>query len=107
MSANKVTELFQSRGDFTELPPVLRGAISGAVGSGGSLISAPEAMPTVGSQENLLWVLAGEYSLVNPLGPCRWTPLWGKTLPAHGAEVVLMTDNRGIQTVTWWQGEYS
>jgi hypothetical protein len=107
MAANRVTEVFQSRGDPTELEAVLRGYVSGAVGPSGSLLTAPSANVVPGSEENLLWVIVPGYSTVRPFGPCEWTPLWGKTLPAQFAKVVLMVDNERIPTVVWWSGVYA
>lgn len=107
MSANRVTEIFQSRGDPVELPAAIRGYVSGAVGPAGSLLTAPAAFPKPGSEENLLWVIAPEYSTVRPFGPCPWMPVWGKTLPAQYAKVVVTVDNENVPTVVWWEGEYS
>ena len=104
MSGNKVTELLQSRGDFVEQPPVIRGYVSGAVGASGALITAPAAFPTLGSEQNLLWVLAPEYSTTRPLGPCQWPAIHGTRLPAQFAKVVVTVDTEGVPTVVWWEG---
>ena len=107
MSANKVTELLQSRGDPVEQPPLIRGYISGAVGASKALLTAPEGFPAPGSETNLLWVIAPEYSTVKPLGPCQWNADHGKTLPAQFAKCVLAFDNEDVPTVLWWEGAYT
>ena len=104
MSGYRVTELLESRGDPTELEPLIRGRVSGAVGPSKSLISAPAGFPTANSEENLLWVVAPGYSTTNPLGPCHWTAEHGITLPSHGAQVIVAFDSERIPTVLWWEG---
>ena len=107
MSANKVTELLQSRGDFTPQPPAIRGYVSGAVGPSNALLTAPEGFPTVGGETNLLWVVSPEYDLTRPLGPCQWGAIHGATLPAQYAACVILIDNEQQPTVVWWEGSHT
>jgi hypothetical protein len=105
MAANRVTEVFQSRGDPTNLEALLRGYISGAVGPSGSLLTEPDGFCVGDSEENLVWVVTPEYSTVRPLGPCRWNADHGATLPAQFAKCVVAIDNNNVPTVLWWEGE--
>jgi hypothetical protein len=40
-------------------------------------------------------------------GPCAWGAIHGATLPAAGAECVVVFDEQNQPTVVWWQGSYS
>jgi hypothetical protein len=100
MSGADVTELLQGRGDVVEQSPVVRGYIS-------TNRPAPTGFPKVGSEENLVWVITPETSVDRPLGPCRWNADHGATLPAQGAACVVVTDNQGVGTVVWWEGNHS
>jgi hypothetical protein len=94
------TQLLQSTGDPVEQSRVVRGYIS-------TNQPAPTGFPTPGSQENLLWVIDPEASVDRPLGPCQWNADHGATLPAQGAECVVITDNQEVPTVVWWAGAHS
>jgi len=100
MSGANVTELLQGRGDVVEESPAVRGYIS-------LNRPAPTGFPKVGSEENLVWVVTPETSVDRPLGPCWWNADHGATLPAQGAECVVLTDNKGIGTVIWWAANHS
>ena len=102
MASNKVTELLQSRGDFVDQQPLVRGYISGAVGPGSSLLAAPTGF--CNGTEQTLWVVAPEYSVSRPLGPCQWNQDHGATLPVQYAKCVVAFDTEGVPTVVWWEG---
>jgi hypothetical protein len=100
MAGPDVRQLLQGRDDEVEESPVVRGYIS-------TNRPAPTGFPKVGSEANLLWVITPETSVERPLGPCWWNADHGATLPAQGAECVVLVDNQGHGTVIWWAGNHS
>jgi hypothetical protein len=94
------TQLLQSTGDTAEQSRVVRGYIS-------TNRPAPTGFPAPGSEENLLWVITPETSVERPLGPCWWNADHGATLPAQGAECVVLTDDQEVPTVIFWMGAHT
>jgi hypothetical protein len=100
MSGASITELLKSPASAVEEERIVRGYVS-------KNRPAPTELPKVGSKSQWLWVIIPEYSLERPIGPCFWTPLWGKTLPVQGTEVVVAFDNEEHPTVISWVGNFS
>lgn len=95
-----VQELAQARGTLREESRVVRGYIS-------TNRPAPTGFPTVGGEENLVWVVLPEQTLDRVVGPCWWSADHGATLPAPGAACVVMFDNTDTPWVVAWQGNHS
>jgi hypothetical protein len=100
MSGADVIQLLRSTADPVEQSRVVRGYIS-------RNRPAPTGFPVPGSLDNLLWVITPETSLDRPLGPCWWNADHGATLPAQGAECVVMMDDQEIPTVVSWMGAHT
>jgi hypothetical protein len=94
------SQLLQGTGDPVEESRVVRGYVSTSRPS-------PTGFPIPGSEVNLLWVITPETSVERPLGPCWWNADHGATLPAQGAECVVLTDNEEVPTVIFWQGAHT
>lgn len=50
-----------------------------------------------------VWVVLGDLS-PDHSQPMEWAPIHGSTLPAVGAEVLVVYDAAGIPRVVWWEG---
>lgn len=100
MSGANVTDLLKGTAEVVEQPRVVRGYIS-------TNRPAPTGFPVPGSEENLLWVITPETSVERPLGPCWWNADHGATLPAQGAECVVIFDTKEVPTVIFWMGAHS
>lgn len=82
-----------NRSDPVGEHPVLRGYVS-------TVRPAPKAFGEP------LWVIIPEYSTEAPY-KCSWAEIHGKTLPAQGAQVVVVMDNEDVPTAVWWEGAYT
>jgi hypothetical protein len=71
----------------------------------GGYVSRNRPAPVTFADE--LWVILPEYSLERLYGPCEWGAIHGATLPAQGARVVVIFDDRNIPVVVWWAGAHT
>jgi len=86
-----VTQLL--RGDATPQPQ--RQAVSGYVSPNKT---APAAFG------DPLYVILPTYDPTRTWGPCKWGAAEGSTLPAQGAEVLVIFDDQNVPVVVWWEG---
>lgn len=63
--------------------------------------------PAPGSFSDSLYVIVPEMSTEVPLGPCEWMEGHGTALPAQGAKVVVVFDEREVPVIVWWEGQYA
>lgn len=64
------------------------------------------AQPAPTGLDGTVYVIAPGYSIDRPLGPCKFTAVHGATLPAQGAECLVVFDDEGVPVVVWWDGTY-
>lgn len=67
-------------------------------------VSTVQPAPT--SFSDPLYVIVPEMSGDVPLGPCEWMEGHGTALPARGAKVVVVFDEREVPVIVWWEGQY-
>lgn len=65
-------------------------------------VSTTQPAPTSFSDQ--LFVVVPEYSTTEAFGPCDWGAIHGTALPAQGAKVVIVFDEREVPVVVWWEG---
>jgi hypothetical protein len=63
--------------------------------------------PAPSSFSDSLYVIVPEMSTEVPLGPCEWMEGHGTALPAQGAKVVVVFDEREVPVIVWWEGQYA
>lgn len=68
-------------------------------------VSTTHPAPT--SFADQLFVVVPEYSTTQAFGPCDWGAIHGTTLPAQGAKVVIVFDEREVPVVVGWAGAFS
>lgn len=91
--ANDVVQMVRDAGPIEERTVV------------GGFVAPSRPAPAAFTDE--LWVILPEYSLDALIGPCEWGAIHGTSLPAAGAAVDVVFDDRNIPVVVWWEGVYT